>query len=102
MNLPKRLMAVAAVALMPAVSAHAQKPVTVDMSKYTCAQLLEGTADSLFTAVWLSGYFNGTRKNAKLDLDNVKRNAETVSAACKSNPKQTVMDTVVKMQSQMR
>ena len=102
MNRIKRLIAIVTIALVPAATARAQMAVTVDMSKFTCAQLLEGTYDSIFTAVWISGYFNGTRKNAKLDLNNLRHNAEVVATACRSNPDQTVMDTVGKLQSQMR
>jgi hypothetical protein len=92
----------AALTVVPAAASRAQMAVTVDMSKFTCEQLLEGNADSIFTAVWISGYFNGTRKTAKLDLNNLKHNAELVGAACKSNSKRTVMETVSNLQSQMR
>jgi hypothetical protein len=91
-----------ALTVVSATASRAQMAVTVDMSKFTCEQLLEGTYDSIFTAVWISGYFNGTRKTAKLDLNNLKHNAELVGAACKSSPKQTVMETVSKLQPQMR
>jgi HdeA/HdeB family protein len=94
--------AFAALTIVSAAASRAQMAVTVDMSKFTCEQLLEGTYDSIFTAVWISGYFNGTRKTAKLDLNNLKHNAELVGASCKSNPKQTVMETVSKLQSHMR
>jgi hypothetical protein len=98
----KWTIAVVALTLMAASTVRAQMAVTVDMSKFTCAQLLEGTYDSIFTAVWISGYFNGIRKNAKLDLSNLRHNAELVAAGCKPDPNQTVMETVTKLQSSMR
>ena len=98
----KQWVTTAALTVVSATAVHAQMTVTVDMSKFTCEQLLEGTYDSIFTAVWISGYFNGTRKTAKLDLNNLKHNAELVGQACKSNPKQSVMETVSKLQSHMR
>jgi|SRR5450631_860790 hypothetical protein len=66
----------------------------MDMSKFTCNQLLSGSPDAIEAAVWTSGYYNGLRKNTKLDLAAVKHNAEMVMAACKDNPKKTVMQTV--------
>lgn len=67
---------------------------TVDMSAFTCEQLLAGTADSLLTGVWLSGYFNGVRKNTKLSVSNLQHNSELIVAECKSHPNQTVMQVV--------
>ena len=67
---------------------------TVDMSAFTCEQLLAGTVDSLLTGVWLSGYFNGVRKNTKLNVNSLQHNSELIVAECKSHPKQTVMQTV--------
>jgi hypothetical protein len=66
----------------------------MDMSKFTCNQLVSGSPDAIEAAVWTSGYYNGLRKNTKLDLAVVKHNAEMVMAACKDNPKKTVMQTV--------
>ena len=73
-------------------TAHAQG--TVDMSKYTCEKLLKGTANSIEAAIWLSGYYNGLRKNTNFDLDQFKKNAEVVVAECKAKPAATVMDTI--------
>jgi hypothetical protein len=66
----------------------------VDMSKLTCAQLLEGSANSVEEAIWLSGYYNGLHKNTKLNLAQFKHNAEVVVDACHADPKKTVMQTV--------
>lgn len=70
---------------------------TFDMAKFTCGQLLSGSPDAIDAAVWTSGYYNGMHKNTKLDLENMKHNAEVVVAACKENPKKTVMGMVNEM-----
>ena len=66
----------------------------IDMSKFTCTQLLSGSQDATEAAIWTSGYYNGLRKNTKLDVAAMKHNADMVVAACKDNPKKTVMQTV--------
>ena len=68
--------------------------VMVDMSKFSCEQMLSGSSDAIEAAIWTSGYYNGLHKNTKLDLNAMKQNADAVVAACKSNPKMTVMQTV--------
>jgi len=77
----------------------AQAQGTVDMSKLTCEQLLQGTGNSIEAAIWLSGYYNGRRKNTKLDFDQFRKNAEVIVAECKDNPKATVMGTIKTMMS---
>jgi hypothetical protein len=99
MNQFKLLIVTAVLALGGVTASQAE---TVDMSKFTCEQLLQGTADSIEYAIWLSGYYNGLRKNAKLDMDELKHNAEIVVGECKSNPKKTVMQTVNTLQSQKK
>jgi len=69
----------------------------VDMSKMTCAQLMNGTADSIESAIWISGYYNGLHKNTKLDPKVMKHNAEVVVDACKASPNKTVMQTINSM-----
>jgi len=66
----------------------------IDMSEFTCNQLLSGSPDAIEAAIWTSGYYNGLRKKTKLDLAVMKHNAEMVMAACKDSPKKTVMQTV--------
>ena len=69
----------------------------IDMSKMTCAQLTNGAADSVESAIWISGYYNGLRKNTKLDLKMMKHNAEVVVDTCKASPNKTVMQTINSM-----
>jgi hypothetical protein len=81
------------------VSSTAQAQGTVDMSKFTCEQLLAGSGNSIEAAIWLSGYYNGLHKNTTLDLGQFGKNAEVIVAECKGNPKATVMGTIEKMSS---
>jgi len=67
---------------------------TVDMAKFTCAQLMSGSPDTIEAVIWISGYYNGAHKNTKLDLENMKHNAEVIVAACKEDSKKTVMQTI--------
>jgi hypothetical protein len=100
MNTLKFLVSSAALAL--SMTSIVQAQVTVDMSKFTCEQLLSGTANSVDAAVWLSGYYNGTRKNTKLDLNQFKQNAEAVVRECNANPKNTVMKTIATLASRKK
>jgi hypothetical protein len=97
MNYPRIL--VSATVLVFAMNTATQAQVMVDMSKFTCEQLLEGTVDSIGSALWLSGYYNGQRKNTMIDMNVMKHNAEVVVDACKASPKKTVMQTVNKLQA---
>ena len=87
---------VCSVPLMVGMNAIAQAQ-TVDMSKFTCEQLLLGSANSIEAAIWLSGYYNGQSKNTKVDVSQFQKNAERVIAACKDTPKATVMQTISKL-----
>jgi hypothetical protein len=98
MNKMKMLMICCAPFVLDA-SSTAQAQGTVDMSKYTCEQLLAGSGNSVEAAIWLSGYYNGLRKNTKLDLGQFGKNAEVIVAECRTNPKMTVMGTIKKMSS---
>jgi HdeA/HdeB family protein len=85
-----------------AVSSTSQAQVMVDMSKITCEQLLKGSGNSIEAAIWLSGYYNGLRKNTKLDLNQYRKNAEIIVAECKDSPKATVMQTIKTMTSRKK
>jgi hypothetical protein len=84
------------VSLVLAVSTATQAE-TVDMAKFTCSQLMSGTPDAIEAAIWTSGYYNGMHKNTKLDLENMKHNAEVIMATCKDDPKKTVIQTINEM-----
>ena len=88
---------VCCVPLVLSMNVTAQAQGTVDMSKFTCEKLLQGSGNSIEAAIWLSGYYNGLRKNTKLDLDQFHKNAEVIVAECKDHPKDAVMKTIQNM-----
>ena len=84
-----------------ALSARAQ--VMIDFSKITCEQyVFSKVVPPTTVAVWLSGYYNGLRKNTKLDLNQFQKNADAVIAECKNDPKKTVMQIVNAMLSRKK
>lgn len=84
-------------ALLVLAANTASRAETVDMAKFTCGQLLTGSPDSIEAAIWIGGYYNGMHKNTKLDLENMKHNAESIVAVCKESPKKSVMQTINEM-----
>ena len=82
-----------------AMSSAPQAQQRVDLKNFTCEQLLSGTPNAIEASIWISGYYNGLRKNTVLDLDQFGKNAAAVVAECKANPKKTVMGTVNTMMS---
>jgi hypothetical protein len=49
---------------------------TVDVEKITCEQFLLGQiADSRSVSIWVSGYYNGLRKNSVIDVTAMQKNA---------------------------
>jgi HdeA/HdeB family len=89
------------VPLMVGMNAIAEAQ-TTDMSKFTCEQLLQGSGNSVEAAIWLSGYYNGQKKNTKVDASQFKENAGVVVAQCKENPKATVMQTISTLMSRKK
>ena len=85
---------VAGAALLLCMNSTTRAQVMVDMSKITCEQLLKGTQNSVESAIWISGYYNGLRKNTMFDLNQFKANADAVVTACKASPKNAVMQTI--------
>ena len=100
MNRAKLLVCGAALALGAISTAQAQD--TSDMSKLTCEQLLTASSDAVEAAIWISGYYNGLRKNTVLNMKQFKHNADVVIAECRTNPKNTVMNTVNTMLSRKK
>ena len=90
---------VSGAALVLGMNSMTQAQVMVDMSKITCEQLLKGNQNSIESAIWISGYYNGLRKNTKLDLSQFQKNSDAVITECKNDPKKTVMQTVNTMLS---
>ena len=84
-------------ALAAGTAAPARAQMIMDMSKVTCEQLLTASPNAVEVGIWLSGYYNGLRKNTQLDVNQFKKNADAVVAACRTDPKQSVMQTAEKL-----
>jgi hypothetical protein len=90
-------MLICSVALAAGTAAPARAQMIMDMSKVTCEQLLTASPNAVEVGIWLSGYYNGLRKNTQLDLNQFKKNADAVVAECRADPKKTVMQTADKL-----
>jgi hypothetical protein len=96
MNYMKTTFAIAT--LVVTVSSATQAQMSFDFKRYTCEQFLTAPlGERVINAAWYSGYYNGLRKNTKVDLTKFEANANAVVAACESNPKQTVMQAADKV-----
>lgn len=95
MKIMPTLICAAVVAAGAAASAGAQT--VVDVSKIKCEDFLTASPNAIETGIWLSGYYNGLRKNTKLDYSQLKSNADAVVAECRADPKKTVMQAADKL-----
>ena len=69
--------------------------VTVDISKITCEQFtVLPRADDV--AIWLGGYYNGSRHNSIIDMNRFEENVRNLRAACRipDNFKRPIMELV--------
>ncbi|MBX9844848.1 MAG: HdeA family protein [Xanthobacteraceae bacterium] len=87
-------------ALVTGAAAPAGAQMIIDVSKVTCEQFLTASPNAVEVGIWLSGYYNGLRKNTQLDLNQFKKNADAVVAECRADPKKTVMQAVEKLPQQ--
>jgi acid stress chaperone HdeB len=79
-------------AILAATGASAQ---TVDLARLTCKQYLVGDIIRRdYLALWLSGYYNGTRNDTVVTTDTVDKIADKVSTYCESNLDATLMDAI--------
>lgn len=85
----KRILAVCAVAIMPA---FAQAQVLVDMTRITCGEYatLPPEQSRIFSA-WMSGWFNQKTGYAWVDLNAYERNVANVRQFCATYPNEMVM-----------
>lgn len=93
-----RLVAAAVAAgFLLASGAPAPAQVTVDIAKITCNQWLAyKIADPDHIAIWLSGYYNGERKNSVIDVQAFKGNVAKLKDFCFKNPDTPIMQAVEK------
>src|SRR5689334_13875097 len=70
----------------------AQAQITLDVAKITCEQFTRykiSNTDNI--AIWISGYYAGTRGNTVIDPQTVMSNARKLQDYCFSNPLRTVI-----------
>ena len=66
--------------------------VTLDLSKVTCDQFVGyKITDPQNIAIWLSGYYNGKRRNTIIDTQGFKANTKKLQDYCFRNPATLVM-----------
>ncbi|MBX9825412.1 MAG: HdeA family protein [Xanthobacteraceae bacterium] len=87
-------------ALAAGAAAPARAQTIIDVSKVTCEQFLTASPNAVEVGIWLSGYYNGLRKNTQLNLNQFKKNADAVVAECRADPTKTVMQAVEKLPQQ--
>ena len=73
----------------------AQAQETVDIAKITCGQFLTGqVTDSQTLSIWLSGYYNGTRHNAVVDVSAFQKHSTDLMDYCISHPDMNLMEAI--------
>lgn len=76
-------------------SSAARSQESIDVSKITCDQFIAGkVADSRSVTIWLSGYYNGTRKNTIVDVSALQRESQDVMDYCIVHPSTFLMEAV--------
>jgi acid stress chaperone HdeB len=90
--------AMVAFALILGVNANAHAQVIVDLSKMTCKQFVTyKVANPKSIAIWLSGYYHGTRKELLLDTQELDARAQAVQDYCFENPEEPLLQAVEKV-----
>jgi hypothetical protein len=68
-------------------SVEAEAQVVVDVSKITCDQFATyKIANPEYIAIWLDGYYHGTRGDMKVDIQTLSADAKKVEMYCLSKP----------------
>ena len=68
---------------------------TIDVAKITCDQFLAGrVTDSRTLSIWLSGYYNGTRHNAVVDVSAFQKHSTDLMDYCISHPDMNLMEAI--------
>jgi acid stress chaperone HdeB len=81
-------------ALLPLAATRAPAQ-TIDVVKLSCKQFLIGDiVRQDYLALWLSGYYNGTRNDPIIENRTVQNVANKVSNYCHANLDATLMDAV--------
>ena len=76
-------------------SVEAEAQVVVDVSKITCDQFATyKIANPEYIAIWLSGYYHGTRGDMKVDIQTLSADAKEVESYCLSKPEAPLVQAV--------
>ena len=68
-------------------SVGAEAQVVVDVSKITCNQFATYKIEKPeYIAIWLSGYYHGTRGDMKVDIQTLSADLKKVEYYCLANP----------------
>jgi hypothetical protein len=81
------------VAVLVSVDAGAQ--VVVDVSKITCDQFATYKVENPeYIAIWLDGYYHGTRGDMKVDVQTLSADVKKVEMYCLSKPEVPLVQAV--------
>lgn len=81
------------IAILVSIDAKAQ--VVVDISKITCDQFATYKIDDpKLIAIWLDGYYQGTRGDMKVDMQTVRADAKKVELYCLNKPDVLLVEAV--------
>ena len=73
--------------LVALCSLNAEAQVVVDVSKISCSQFATYKIENPeYIAIWLSGYYHGTRGDMKVDIQTLSADAKKVEYYCLSQP----------------
>ena len=94
-SLVRRILLVSSVIVLLTASSTAPAQVTVDVSKITCDELVKyEIADPKLIAIWISGYYQGLRKNPIVDKHQTLQNIDKLEEYCFKHPNDLVMNEV--------
>ena len=76
-------------------SVNAEAQVVVDVSKISCSQFATYKIENPeYIAIWLSGYYHGTRGDMKVDIQTLSADAKKVEYYCLSQPDMPLVQAV--------
>jgi hypothetical protein len=76
-------------------SDHARAQVMVDVSKITCDQFATyKIVNPEYLAIWLSGYYHGTRGDMTVDIQTLSADAKKVEGYCLMKPEVPLIQAV--------
>ena len=83
------------VAFIALFSINAEAQVVVDVSKISCSQFATYKIENPeYIAIWLSGYYHGTRGDMKVDIQTLSADAKKVEYYCLSQPDMPLVQAV--------